>query len=564
MGQAARSEGEGESQRESIGSRRRSINGDWYNFFMKIYSAPSISRLVLALAIAIAVISSRSIAEVLFSSVTPAIHGSTQSGGETKGKKSAPPIGQAVKAPVIPPKARSIPVSDDGIVEVEVTGVGATPEAAFDDAILSALRQVAGTFLRADTKVVNDQVVQDRIISHSAGFIESATKQGTPTLKGGTYPQVVIVRVRRGKVSEVLVSEATASAEVDGDSLYARVKAMLEQKSSGAELIEAVFDGFPSNVLKCEVAEGPTEMKVPSDKLDEGQVMVSVIIDIELDKEKWKSWCKGAREAFDAIASVKKTVPWNPKKAGAQRVSVKQEVGLEFISFSKNLMSEKTAKAEHLYSQGTGQVFRQLQESLKPLMTKTRVDSEEESLKDGARTSTGLQFICLLESAGGSTQVFAVPREMFSLDYSLSSSPLLSVDLVDTEGESLGLFVRHPNVLVVPEKSAVLATVFESGFSTETGIVNPNDFNSNFKWGCKASPMCWISTESDSEENVVILLPWLFAGEGSDMVLSSRMSIPFTCSIAAGELLRCKQVKAELGERWWRSGQGWWRSGDSR
>ena len=179
--------------------------------------------------------------------------------------------------------------------------------------------------MRADTKVVNDQVVQDRIISHSGGFIESATKQGTPTLKGVTYQQVVIVRVRRGKVSEVLVSEATA---VDGDSLYARVKAMREQKSSGAELLAAVFEGFPANVLKCQVAEGPTDIKVPSDQLDKGQVMVSVIIDIQLDKEKWKSWCKGAREAFDAIASVKKTLPWNPKKAGAQRVSVKQRLDL--------------------------------------------------------------------------------------------------------------------------------------------------------------------------------------------------------------------------------------------
>lgn len=188
-------------------------------------------------------------------------------------------------------------------------------------------------------------------------------------------------------------------------------------------------------------------------------------------------------------------------------------------------MSEKMAQAEHLYGGERGKVLGQLEESLRPLKTKTTVGSEEESLKE-ARTSTELQFICLLESAGGSKQFFAIPREMFSLGLGLSSSPLLFVDLVDAEGESVGLFLPHPNVPVVPEKSAVFAAAFDYKDRYHWWIWNPNVHGT---WGFKVSPICWSTIGSGSwESNLVVLLPFLPAGKrGTGAQLSDVYSLHF-------------------------------------
>lgn len=128
------------------------------------------------------------------------------------------------------------------VVEVKVCGEGATPSEAFDDAVRVALRQVAGAFVRDDTRVENDRVVQDRIIAHSQGFIERATKVGSARLEGAVYRQDAVVAVRRGKVAEVLGAPASADGRFDGNTLSARIKAMQDQSASAQELMKAVFE----------------------------------------------------------------------------------------------------------------------------------------------------------------------------------------------------------------------------------------------------------------------------------------------------------------------------------
>ena len=173
------------------------------------------------------------------------------------------------------------------IVEVEVTGQGATPEAAFDDALREALRQVVGAFVRADSKVEDGKLLEDRILSHSQGLIEKATKVGNAKLKDGSYQQAVKVLVRRGEVAAAVAEAANAESSVDSDTISARVHALREQKASASELLEALFDGWPAGVLTCTVAEDPKPVAgkaVPEGvHLDDGQVYISVLVDVAVD-----------------------------------------------------------------------------------------------------------------------------------------------------------------------------------------------------------------------------------------------------------------------------------------
>ncbi len=70
--------------------------------------------------------------------------------------------------------------------EIVTTGEGSTKEQALHAAIRNAVEQGFGTFITSETKVQNFEVVQDRILSHSRGYVTRYTILKEETA-GGTY-----------------------------------------------------------------------------------------------------------------------------------------------------------------------------------------------------------------------------------------------------------------------------------------------------------------------------------------------------------------------------------------
>ena len=474
---------------------------------------------------------------------TPPDSGDATSGGTVS---KEPPSGAGAD----PAPSKSGDAASEDVVVVEVVGTGATPEAAFDDAVKSALIQVVGTFSKSYTQLENDQVVLDRIINHNQGFIESATKQGPAKLKSGHYEVAVTVSVRRGKVVEVLTEAAKTEAAVDGDSLYARIKTMRDSKSSAAEILHAVFEGFPANVLKCEVAEGPTQVKLTNQAAAEGDVIVQVKVDIEIDKEKYAIWCKGAKEAFSAIATEKKTISWNPKKGGAVKISKKSAKfdshgsanngsydGDRFVNAFGWLMSEQTAKAEHLFLKADSwrQFTQQIEVMSKSVSSsKGKGSKDDESLHDGVVTQKDVGFICLLSSAGGSVDVFGIPSEVMGTLDNLDQASLISTDLLDEAGDTIASVIR-PNgdpVLFVKEASQPKAFLYK--------------YNTQY-WN--SSPTREFPISNGDKSAAFLISPFSQGIANNDHTFSSRISIPFWFSIALKDLPNCKKVDVKLGDR---------------
>ena len=472
----------------------------------------------------------------------PTSTGATSGGSASGGSASKKPPSGAVADPA---PSKSGDAASEDVVVVDVVGTGATPEAAFDDAVKSALMQVVGTFTKSDTQVENDQVVRDRIISHNQGFIESATKQGPAKLKSGHYEVAVTVSVRRGKVAEVLTEAAKTEAAVDGDSLYARIKTMRDSKSSAAEILHAVFEGFPANVLKCEVAEGPTQVKLTNQAAAEGDVIVQVKVDIEIDKEKYAIWCKGAKEAFSAIATEKKTISWNPKKGGAVKISKKSAKnnsydGEDFVNTFGWLMSEQTAKAEHLFLKADSwrQFTQQIEVMSKSVSSsKGKGSKADESLHDGVVTQKDVGFICLLSSAGGSVDVFGIPSEVMGTLDNLDQAPLISTDLLDEAGDTIASVIR-------PESDPVL---FVKEASQPKAFLVRDQYTRNFYWN--SSPTQAFPISNGNKSAAFLISPFSQGIVSSDRTFSSRISIPFWFSIAVKDLPNCKKVDVKLGDR---------------
>ena len=59
------------------------------------------------------------------------------------------------------------------INEIKVTSMGETPEAAEKQAITDAVRQAVGAYIDSDTLTQNEEVIQDRILTLSSGFVKN-------------------------------------------------------------------------------------------------------------------------------------------------------------------------------------------------------------------------------------------------------------------------------------------------------------------------------------------------------------------------------------------------------
>lgn len=146
--------------------------------------------------------------------------------------------------------------SDKNLKEVEVSGAGTDIDAAKKDACREAVRQVVGAYVDSKTRTESDELIEDKVISLSSGFVEKME-----TLKEAKADGLVRVRIRAtvriSKVLESLKTNRISVSEVDGESLGAQLLTTADQKKGQTELIEAAFEGFPAKWFKASVSGKP-------------------------------------------------------------------------------------------------------------------------------------------------------------------------------------------------------------------------------------------------------------------------------------------------------------------
>jgi len=451
-----------------------------------------------------------------------------------------------------------VPASGGLSKEVTVTGRGATPQEAFDDAIRTALRQVAGSFVRTDSKVQDDQLIQDRIITHSQGFIEKATKEGpAKKLKDGTYEQVARVIVRVGKVQEIFTESAASSSTIDGDSLAAKVRSLRENKASADELLAAVFEGFPANVMDCEIAPECTgdrlKLSTPPEnggfdakslKLEDDQVFVLLKVDVWVNQQKWKAWAKAAEDAFKAVAIGGHTIKINAKKTGARKLTMNMRQD-EWIRMSRPWMSEACGKAEHLSWDGNSFGWSNLiwSEFKLDIASRRAVKGDtlkdgEVSLKDGEVSLKDAGVIAIIPSMGATSfSSFALPRS--ALWGALRTDQLieLELNLFNGDGDSLGTLVP------------MLGTGCPGGRITTALYGKYTNHFTGCPW--------WVDTIYDgvrgpptdpTEGRGALLLPMFPMSKKGYVILCSRLTIPVGVILTEQELASLTKVEARLGD----------------
>ena len=189
-------------------------------------------------------------------------------------------------------------------VEVVASGMGMTADAATKAALRSAVEQVVGQLVDANTLVANEDVVSDKILTYSGGYVEGYEAIKDPTQgSDGLYSTKIKARVKKTALVEKLRAENVTRAEVSGTSLFAQMTTKTQQAEDAGAILADDFKDIPVKLLTVAVAKKSDGM--PDLVLNENTGEVSVNIVLQVDANAYNNWLKAVLPKLDAMADAK-------------------------------------------------------------------------------------------------------------------------------------------------------------------------------------------------------------------------------------------------------------------
>jgi len=179
-------------------------------------------------------------------------------------------------------------------------GVGTSADEALKDAFRNAVRQEVGAVVDAETLVENDEVIEDKVLTYSDGFIK--TYEEIPSSKktqDGLHRIKIKARVERRSVIAKLTESNIAVKEIDGRGLFAEVVTGEEARQNSTEIVKKALAELP----KLWVAE---PIGKPDFDKDTSEVVVKV--GVKIDAEKYKAFFEKVTPILDKVALRKSTV----------------------------------------------------------------------------------------------------------------------------------------------------------------------------------------------------------------------------------------------------------------
>lgn len=187
-------------------------------------------------------------------------------------------LGAAAEEPAV-----VAPPSGPQTVTVEVEGVGKDADEARHDAYRMAVRQVLGSLVDSKTLVENDQLITDRVVVFSNGFVENVE----PVPNGEIRESNGLIRIRlrasvqAGKLDESLrnngITPSGSKVLVDNPrAQLASIVSEQDRKKNAREMFLALADGYPANCFTAAVGQ-PKILEV-NDGVAKCEVRVSISV----------------------------------------------------------------------------------------------------------------------------------------------------------------------------------------------------------------------------------------------------------------------------------------------
>ena len=136
--------------------------------------------------------------------------------------------------------------SNPDIQTVEVTGVGNTPEAARKNALFTAVEQVVGALVDARIDIKDNELLQERILTLSDGYINDFTVLNPAHKVENVFHETIRADVQRTRLMSSIAEQNVAlNSSVRGELLYAQAVSQDRVREQAVEIIKALLSEDP-------------------------------------------------------------------------------------------------------------------------------------------------------------------------------------------------------------------------------------------------------------------------------------------------------------------------------
>jgi hypothetical protein len=181
---------------------------------------------------------------------------------------------------------------------IEAEGSGNSSDEALKDAFREAVRRAVGAYVDEETRVENDEVIKDQVLTHSKGFIDSYEKLSEKSEDGVTHVTIRAV-VKPDAVVSCLRKANVAMSDLPGEQFWAKVVSQRHGEKDAESLLRKALEGFPENCLKAEPVGEPRQDH------NETVTRLGITVRIAVDPPAYQAFSRELHRVLDQISKRK-------------------------------------------------------------------------------------------------------------------------------------------------------------------------------------------------------------------------------------------------------------------
>jgi len=184
------------------------------------------------------------------------------------------------------------------LITVTVSGYGATPEAAERSALQKAVRKAVGEMVDAETIAQNGELIKDKVLSYSDGFVQSKKTISGPEKDEdlGLFSIVIEAKVMPKKLAAKLEESKITTSAVAGEDIWAQSVSKISNVFEGREMLAKLVNEeiIPARLLMARlISPGPNGKPLYDDEAkieqkidyDAETVEMTYMVEMSWDRE---------------------------------------------------------------------------------------------------------------------------------------------------------------------------------------------------------------------------------------------------------------------------------------
>lgn len=165
---------------------------------------------------------------------------------------------------------------------VEISGVGDSLLAAKEDSIRQAVESVVSSYVSSDLIQKNENVIRDKVINYSAGFVEKIDVLSQRKRPDGLFEVKIRAQVTTQKLRRKLEENNIKTRELESDSMFGEAVSKLNTVNSAGDLWGNLLKKFPAAALEAKVVGKP---QIEPSTRNEDNVIIRLNVQVNWNEE---------------------------------------------------------------------------------------------------------------------------------------------------------------------------------------------------------------------------------------------------------------------------------------